>query len=198
MNLLAVIGSDGRWQPGIGDPSAMGWVTVAAYGITALVCLIYAVRSARAGLPRGHQMLWLAVAGLMLLLGINKQLDLQSLLTQIGRDTALAQGWYEQRGGMQRAFIVAMAAAGALGMAALFALTRRQRRRNWPALAGLCLLTVFLVIRAASFHHVDAMIHGRIAGVKLNWLMELGGIAMVCVAAIINIKLAARAADDSC
>ena len=32
----------------------------------------------------------------MLLLGINKQLDLQSLFTEVMRDMAHAQGWYNE------------------------------------------------------------------------------------------------------
>ena len=32
--LLAAV-EGGRWKPGIGDPTVMGWVTVAAYFVTA-------------------------------------------------------------------------------------------------------------------------------------------------------------------
>ena len=28
-----VTGADGRWHPGIGDPTIMGWVTVVAYAL---------------------------------------------------------------------------------------------------------------------------------------------------------------------
>ena len=39
MGLLPLVkGADGRWVAGIGDPSVMGWVTVAVYFATAFLC----------------------------------------------------------------------------------------------------------------------------------------------------------------
>ena len=57
----------------------------------------------------------------------------------------------------------------------------------------------FVVIRAASFHHVDAFLAARLGGIKWNWILELGGIAVVAAAAV-RIVLAppagsARSAD---
>ena len=45
----------------------------------------------------------------MLALGINKQLDLQSLATQIGRDVIKAWGLYSERRELQFGFILAVA-----------------------------------------------------------------------------------------
>jgi hypothetical protein len=42
----------------------------------------------------------------------------------------------------------------------------------------------FVVIRAASFHHVDAFLVARLGGVKWNWILELGGITFVALAAL--------------
>ena len=41
----------------------------------------------------------------------------------------------------------------------------------------------FVLIRALSFHHVNALLGSRLGGVKWNWIFELGGIAIVAVAA---------------
>jgi len=30
---------NGKWIPGIGDPTIIGWITVAVYFIVALICL---------------------------------------------------------------------------------------------------------------------------------------------------------------
>ena len=82
MDLLLTI----RWRPGIGDPTFMGWLTVAAYAIAAFTALLAARRAGRApGTTRGSRGMWLLVAAFMALLCLNKQLDLQSLLTDIGR-----------------------------------------------------------------------------------------------------------------
>ncbi len=41
----------------------------------------------------------------------------------------------------------------------------------------------FVVIRAASFHHVDALLAARLGGVRWNWIFELSGISVVGLAA---------------
>jgi hypothetical protein len=46
---------------------------------------------------------------LFLALGINKQLDLQTALTELGRVLAYDQGWYEERQTVQVWFIVGVA-----------------------------------------------------------------------------------------
>ncbi len=41
----------------------------------------------------------------------------------------------------------------------------------------------FVLIRASSFHNVDVLLSARLGGVKWNWIFELGGIAVVGLAA---------------
>jgi hypothetical protein len=171
---------EGRWTPGIGDPTVLGWVTVAAYAAAFVLCLACARRETRGSASRRF---WLASAIIMALLGVNKQLDLQTWFTQVGRDLALAQGWYERRQVVQVDFIAALA-LGALGAA--WALLRAVRdlgtEINWAGV-GLVFLAAFVLIRAASFHHVDRLLGLHIGGVTMNAVLELGGIACVGVAA---------------
>ena len=85
----------GRWRPEIGDPSVMGWATVAAYGACALLAF-WAAR-VRPADDRRCFWFWVTVGLLMVVLAVNKQLDLQTLFTDIGRQVARHQGWIEQR-----------------------------------------------------------------------------------------------------
>jgi len=56
---------------------------------------------------------------------------------------------------------------------------------RYPLLAGgLVLLLTFIVVRAISFHHVDLFLRFRVGGVKMNWFLELSGIAMIALAAM--------------
>jgi hypothetical protein len=181
--LAAVVG--GRWRPGIGDPTVMGWVTVAAYLAAALGCLRAAWREP---LPDGTRRawpaaFWLVLAALMVALGINKQLDLQSLITQLGRDVIKGLDLYRQRRALQAGFILAVALTCAGALAAFLWAARRSLRRRWPAVVGMLFILGFVVIRAASFHHVDAFLTARLGGLKWNWILELGGIAVVGIAA---------------
>jgi hypothetical protein len=178
----------GRWRPGIGDPTVLGWVTVAAYFLAAVGCGMAAWREP---MPDGTRRprsrpsrFWLALAILMVALGINKQLDLQSLATQIGRDVIRAWGLYSERRELQSGFIVAVALMCAGALVAFLWAARRTLKMRWPAIAGMLFILGFVVIRAASFHHVDAFLAARLGGLRWNWILELGGIAVVALAAL--------------
>ena len=111
---------DDRWTPGIGDPSVVGWATVFAY-FAAAILAYRAVRIHKA--EPSHTALrtfWLITALAMFFLGINKQLDLQSLFTQLGRDMAVNQGWYEQRRQFQTVMIggITLLGFGVIGLCA--------------------------------------------------------------------------------
>ena len=176
------------WTPGIGDPTPLGWATVIAYGVAALLAVLAARRS------RTDRRFWSAVALLLVALGLNKQLDLQSLLTTVGRNLAHAQHWYDQRRTYQALFIALFIA---LCLITILILWRRTRRASGPvraALVGVVVLLGFIAIRAASFDHVDALLLDRIGGWRLNWLLELGGIALVGLPAAVAASTSPRGA----
>jgi hypothetical protein len=175
---------DDRWHPGIGDPTLGGWLTVFAYFVAAWLCWRSALAAESNPLHRRRKRaFWSAFALLLLLLGVNKQLDLQTWFTQVGRDIALSEGWYEHRQLVQTIFIAAIGLVGCLALVFLFVFARRLSRGNLAAVAGAAFLVTFVLIRAASFHHVDRMLGIRLAGLKLNWVLELGGILCIAFAA---------------
>ncbi len=170
----------GEWRPEIGDPTFMGWFTVFSYFMCAAVALslCYLNRAQ----DRRSTRFWLVVGVVMVLLGINKQLDLQTLMTEMGRQIFRAQGWMEARRVVQFWFIIGF---GCLSAAVFGWFTTRYRalfRRFMLAFIGLAFLLIFVFIRAASFHHFDAFRDLSIAGVRMNWVMELTGIYLVCLA----------------
>jgi hypothetical protein len=178
--------ADGVWTPGIGDPTMGGWLTVLGY--LAATWMALAVARRMYGLERGtgsreQTGFWLICGLLLLFLGINKQLDLQTGMTWLFKQWALAQGWYEQRRAYQALFIagVAMGGAGFLGL--LLWMVRRQFHPNWLAFAGMVFLVCFVLIRASSFHHVDRLLGLSLGGLKLNWILEWSGIACVTLGA---------------
>ena len=78
-----------RWRPTIGDPSAMGWLTVVGYIVAAISCGRTALQTPiTPGPARNRRLTWLVMTAVMAALALNKQLDLQSLLTDIGRVAA--------------------------------------------------------------------------------------------------------------
>jgi hypothetical protein len=174
-------GPDGRWVIGIGDPSPMGWITVGAYVVAGALALRNLSSARRTGVPTSF---WITLAVLMFALGVNKQLDLQTWFGQTGRDLALAQGWYEQRRYVQFTFIVLLAVGAA---AALW-----WARQRWASLwreyrwcfVGVALLLVFIVIRAATFHHADKLFTLDIGATTLGRALEIVGVLAVAAACV--------------
>jgi len=170
----------GSWSPGIGDPTVLGWVTTVAYLATAALLWGVARLTPRVlSTARRERLLWTLLAAGFLGLGINKQLDLQSALTEIGRVLANDEGWYEERHRVQLAFIVVVAALGLAFTLVLFRLARETSRELRVALVGTALVVCFVVVRAAVFHHVDEVVGPSGGGVLLASILELGGIGIV-------------------
>jgi hypothetical protein len=185
MTLMAEV-VDGRWRPGIGDPTVVGWLTVVAYLVAAVCCGRAAWREPMPGgrarsRPAGF---WLFLSASMVLLGINKQLDLQSFFTFVGRRVLTSGGLYQDRRQFQVFFIGGVAASCLALLLGSLWLARRSLRHRWLALVGIASVMGFVVIRAASFHHVDALLASRLGGLKWNWILELGGIVIVAVGAL--------------
>ncbi len=176
----------GHWHPGIGDPTWIGWVTVVAYFLAAF-CAARQYRNHRRLGVDGR--FWLALVLLLIFLGINKQLDLQSWFTEAMKDDALAEGWYAYRRYYQFAFVVAVGA----GMVLLLIFLRLYLANSWRRFkltwVGLVLLSGFVIIRMASFHHVDLFINQHVMGVKLNAMLELSALFLIILGTFHHKKL---------
>ncbi|KAB7644957.1 hypothetical protein [Polymorphobacter fuscus] len=163
------------------DPSegTLPWLAVAGY----LVAVVLCVRQRRHSATARERWFWTLAALAMLALGLNKQLDLQTALTAWGRQMARDDGWFAQRRAFQAAFVKTAAAVALVTGLAFAWLVRGMRRQVIVTLAGLMLLALFVVIRAASFHHIDVMMRAPVLGLKLHTLLELAGIAVVIAGA---------------
>jgi len=174
-----------RWSPGIGDPTAMGWVTVAVYLAAAAVGFFVAIRAPFPAASRGRERLfWALLAAVLVGLAVNKQLDLQSYLTALGRCAAQHQGWYDRRRFVQEMVILGLLLAMVLLAVGLWRLMRGTLSRNGVALAGLVLVLGFVAIRAVGFHHVDTLIKLDVMHLRLNWLFELAGPVLIGLAGL--------------
>jgi hypothetical protein len=164
------------WLPRAGDPTPLGWLTLAAYLLAALAC----GRAGVASLRRRHGRLaawWFGAGLLMLVLGLNKELDLQTPFGQWGKQIALAQGWYEQRGAVQRGFVAGLAAVALAALALAAHALRDVWRTIAPALAGVALVLAYALLRAALFHVLRKGPYAPL--LTLLWPLELAGIGLV-------------------
>jgi hypothetical protein len=116
----------------------------------------------------------------LFVLGINKQLDFQLLLREVGRYLARSKGWFREPRVAQAAFAYAVFAVAAVFGLALLAATLGLWHSNALALLGAWVLVVFLVIRTASIHHIRIPLdyHGG-NSFKITDMIELIGV--VCI-----------------
>ena len=166
-----------NWTPGIGDPTVGGWITVLLYFLAVISCWKAA---------RNSQLLdrkiWYLISISFFVLGINKQLDLQSALTELGRIIAFQEGWYGQRETVQLFFIIAVALFCGWAVIALLVWAMQSPLPTWLALVGATSVIGYVLIRAASFHHIDRFIGSTVLGFRWNWVLEMCGITVVFLA----------------
>ena len=163
----------------INDPTGLAWLVVASY-------LVGAVAAFLAGRSTGGRdaCFWYASAFLLVLLGVNKELDLQSLLTESARALARETGWYEQRRQFQALFLAALGIGGLAAAGLLAGWLRRSHRAVKVAAAGIVILLTFVFMRAASFHHLDEWVTVNVGFMRSGWWLELAGIAVIALAAV--------------
>lgn len=169
------------WVPEIGDPTIIGWLTVAVYFIGALMCLKATFISQD---DKSIKTFWICLTLFLIFLGLNKQLDLQTLFTLIGKNLAIEQGWYENRLTVQITFIILIGLIGTTGLIFLFKKYKSTSYEIKITLTGCIILFSFILIRASSFHHMDIFINWELIGIKMNWVLEIGGLSIIGVGAL--------------
>jgi hypothetical protein len=168
------------------DPTIGGWLIELSYIIVSVSCW----RSARklalnhASAPYEHHV-WQAIAVLFFALCISRYLGLETALTEAGRKLAFLEGWYDQHRRVQLAIIVLMAISFIVAEILLLIWSRNASLTTSATLAiiGATFVVTYLMIRSISFHSVD-QIFGKqlILGIRLNWILQLGGIGLVLMA----------------
>jgi hypothetical protein len=166
--------------------SPMRWVIVALYLFAAWQCLrVMRVHTPMA--PRECKAWWL-IAWVMLLLAVTRLTDWPALVVDFARHYAAGHGWYGMRRALQ---IEIMLFIAVLAVAGISLLRRREGDLPRPAsisLGGLIALLTFDAARAVSLHTVDALLGLSLAGVRLNWLIEIAGIVVILAGALMRVR----------
>lgn len=164
----------------------MWWLTVGAYGVTAVLCFLVSIRITRSAWS-DQRNFWYGTAVAMLLLGVNKQQDLTGILTRLARNAAWQERWYFSRQPVQLALIAVAGLMFGLLFLLLLHRVKPASRGQGIALLGIVFLTGFALIRAVSLHAIDTFLYRRVAGLQPNWIVELGGLALVALPAVIGL-----------
>lgn len=183
------------WSPSIGDPHLMGWVTVVSYFLVATLAYFVLRQTGEhtiAARPKTNQHLWMLVLVLLILLGANKQLDLQSFFTATAKCISKIDGWYANRRIYQIGFIAVLAISFLILSVVGLRYFKNDLKRNPLAIVGVILLLFFVVLRAASFHHIDAVANHHFFDLNMNWILELPGLGLIALQAILNLTARSR------
>jgi len=177
------------WQVDFNDPDPIGWFTFGFYGLALALCVVAAraaLRPAAVGAgPGAREELigWRCLAWLLFFLGLNKQLDLQVLLAQLGRKVALEHGWYGHKLAIRGVFLLALASVVLLCGWLLYRATHGFWHRHTLCVWGVALLVFYAGERAVPWEQVFGRA-GRApkpaeSGERPLWWIEVGGLACI-------------------
>ncbi len=192
MALLLTLSAAGfGWQLQLDNPNFLGWSVVAFYGLAALACGRAAVL-ARGGQGAGPEAgagadgsaVWWGLATGLFFLGVNKQLNLQTLLIATGRYMAVAGGWYGRRRAAQLAFSLVFGLGVCLW---LFWLEGRHHdfvKNNPLVFRGALILGLFVALRSATINHAGEWLGLSLRDKQWAWVLEIGGSLLIGIGAV--------------
>ncbi len=181
MQMDRVINFLSEWLSRSGDHTFWSYVITFAYIVTFLMAFAY-VRRVRA---EGKQyFLWICITVFLFLMGVNKQLDIQTLILMSGRwfvfDLGIRHYWrlfhYVFFYGLIGLFMIA-------GILVLIK-TGRVMLRSLLSAAGVLLLLLFIIMRANYIYmqHIHSL--------------ELAGITFIFVDLVIKLKTPDKKSQD--
>jgi hypothetical protein len=175
--------------------TALGWTMFALYLIAALFSFRAAAGSVRGQPPvvssqwssqTGRFWIWLGV--ILAALGLNKPLNLQTRLIELGRRITGREHLTAHSTGLHILFFLGFILLVILFFAAIvprFSCHLGRFARQLPLAAGGCvLICLYIFIRAASIDRVDQMLGFHLDHVPFLWLLEAGGLMLVIVQAL--------------
>jgi hypothetical protein len=172
-----------HWQPRIGDPSPMGWVTVFSYYLSALICFLPLFR--KQVRHRQHEIVfWCTASFGMLLLGLVKEFNLLVAVKAIARLAAQSYGVVDMRRPAQAlvmGLLVLTFVACLIPCIRAFSSVGIHHRLT---ICGGAYLLLFVLFRGISLHAFDELLDCTVLGARLNWIIELSGIYWVMFSVI--------------
>jgi len=185
MGIQELLAKNG-WSLHVGDPYLMGWIIFGGYLIASILCLFTGISKAKLEVSHKNLIFWFGLSIIMLLLGINKQLDLQVLFIAIGRIIAHSQGWFDIRREVQKIFIISSALSSLIFIAITSWFLKKQLLKNIIIIIGFILIFSFVLIRAFSINHIVFIPSqlNHVGSIKLKYVLESCGILCICYGAL--------------
>ncbi|HYN35180.1 MAG TPA: hypothetical protein VES40_21325 [Ilumatobacteraceae bacterium] len=162
-----------------------------AYGLAALLAASWGVRERRWTAVRHLDwwpFYWFMSAALLVVIGVGRAGALGDLISEIGREQARSNGWYDTRRSLQAAVVIVVAVVWFLGVAVAVLRVPPRRRRYLPHVILLSTIIAFAAIRLVSLHQIDTVLYRRdVAGVRIVAVVEL---SLLVAAAMVTVTTA--------
>lgn len=166
-----------RWFGLAGDPTIIAWIVTVVYAIAGWTSHTAAVQAKRQRRSRANLLFWRAMLIAMILLGLNKQLDLQSLMLDCGRTLSREGGWFAYRRVAERSFAAVVAASLVLLLTLTILRMRSPRLDMIISISGIAALVCFILLRTGSILHVPGL--DRTTTGSFQSMLELCGVVAV-------------------
>lgn len=157
----------------------------ALYLIAAALCCGAAHTAGKSDRRRRNRAIWVAIAGLFVLLAASRVFDLENAVRAALRMRLAQEGEYGMRKSIQAPLAAALLAVGGLaGIALLLGLrpAAPDRAARAVTLAARCAVIMIglVALRLVSLHATDALLYKP---VHLNWLIDIGTTLAIAVCA---------------
>ncbi|MEQ8162489.1 MAG: hypothetical protein ABRQ34_03120 [Smithellaceae bacterium] len=186
INLSEIVNA---WLARSGDVCLSSLINTILYAVSIAAAAYHWRMLQRFKKPAAKQGFWLLVIFILSIFGINKQLDFQVLLVEIGRPIALKSGWYESRRIVQAVFAFVLTGIAGLFAVMMLFLIRRHWRNNILALLGLLILCFYGIMEAISQSHVGCSLElYEQWSFRLTDVIEMTGILFILANTLIRRK----------
>lgn len=182
-----------EWQLAIADPTVMGWLIVALYGVAEYYCVLnYRRREKLIDQPRKRRLgvYWFALSLGMLFMGFNRQLDLQSLIHEVTEELARDDGWLALSRGLKLALLAGIMLSVVIALAWFIRLMKTLGDKVLISALGFSVLVAFVVMQAAGFYVEQMDLAEPMTPVgPAGRVFELTGIALIIGGARRSLRL---------
>lgn len=181
---------EGYWIQYAGDYTVEGWFITLSYFFVCILCYLYLIkiRKKKDKVDSYYIRFWFILIIILFILGINKQLDIQMLLTDIGRIYSMEHGWYDNRKIFQIEFTSFLAIIGIGFLFVIIYFLINIWRQVSLALFGLSILFSFVIVKSVSIHLLEHFFSTTILGITFFGIIELIGLICIGSAVIFNYR----------
>lgn len=167
-----------------GELTKLGWFSFALYMAAALLSF-RAATVLRLPEVAAQRRVWFGLGSLLIALGLNKPLNLQTLLIKLGHQVAdkehLMPYRIELYAGFFTGFLLVLSAVCLLILPGLKTQIRAFSHLYPLASVGFLLICAYVVLRAASITHVDQVLRFDLERIPFLWVMEAGGLLLIII-----------------